>query len=161
MMPPLAGGLCFLVSFSLFDIKFIYLLFCPHDIPQNKIVSANLRSIPNMVKHSLPSMEVLKTYGTEQQIAQIQFPNGLDIVHFEFMHSQFLIGIRRKLAPIEIAFKQNWGGRHGSAVNRGIGISISKLRILFNLITEILPPPPSNSDSPVLEVAILDFAESH
>ena len=46
----------------------------------------DLGPIPNMIKHSFPSVKALETNGTMKEIADIVFPNGFNIVDFEGMH---------------------------------------------------------------------------
>ena len=87
-----------------------------------------------MVKNPFPSVEVLQTYGTEQIVTKVIFPNGFDLMDSKRMQSQLLLGWCRKRATIHTA---SIGGRLlGRAVDCGrgaIAIGIPTLSIFLNL----------------------------
>jgi len=107
-----------------------------------------------MVKNPFPSVEVLQTYGTEQIVTKVIFPDGFDLMDSKRMQSQLLLGWCRKRATIHTA---SIGDRLlGRAVDCGrgaIAIGIPTLRILFDLSPKIFAIGP-NSSAPILKGAI-------
>ena len=155
MVPSFARSLGLLMAIGLTCIKLGDLSISPHSISQHQIVPTNLRTIPNMVKHSLPSVEVLKANGTMHMVSEVVFPYRFNLMDFKHVNCKFLTSVSFKSALSFAALEGEWLlGRAGRPPFRsaggGKGISISKFRKLFNVTNKSLSIAP-NVRRPVLE----------
>jgi len=99
-------------------------------------------------------VEIFQTYGTEQKITKVVFPDGFNLMDSKRMHCKLLFGRCRKGATLHTTSKGGW--LLGRAVGCGRGaIAIGKptLRILFDLSPKIFAIGP-NLPAPILEGAI-------
>ena len=69
MVPSFARCLGALVAIGFTCIKLGDLGISPHSISQHQIVPTNLRTIPNMIKDSFPSVEMLEANGTMDMVS--------------------------------------------------------------------------------------------
>ena len=141
MVPPFARGLGARVALCITSIKLGDLCISPHSIPQHQIVPTNLRTIPNMIKYPLPSVEVLEANGTMHMVSEVVSPNGFHLMDFKHVNSKFLTGVSLEVAFSSIALESHrLFGRTGPIrAGRGNkGISISKFGELFNMTNETL-----------------------
>ena len=75
MMSSLSSSLGLGMGTQFATIEVLDLLFGPLEISYDQIVSANFRSITDMVKNPFPRVKILETHKTKQQITKIPFPN--------------------------------------------------------------------------------------
>ena len=105
MMPSFARCLGALVAIGFTCIKLGDLSISPHSISQHQIVPTNLRTISNMIKQSLPRVEVLKTNGTMHMVSEVVFPYRFNLMDFKHVNCKFLTSVSSKLTISTIASK--------------------------------------------------------
>ena len=108
MMPSFARCLGALVAIGFTCIKLGDLSISPHSISQHQIVPTNLRTIPNMVKHPLPSVEVLEANGTMHMVSEVVFPYRFNLMDFKHVNCKFLTSVSFKYAISSVAFEGQW-----------------------------------------------------
>ena len=143
-MPSFARCLGALVAIGFTCIKLGDLGISPHSISQHQIVPTCLRSVPNMVQHPFPSVEVFETNVTMHMVSEVIFPNGFNLMHFEHVNCKLLTSVSFKFAIISIAGKGvrllGTAGRPTPIRSAGgdKGISISKFRKLYDITNKAL-----------------------
>ena len=161
MMPSLASGLGFGMVHSIILIHVGDFCICPHFVTKsyNKIMPAGFRLVSDMIKNPFPSVEVLQTYGTEQIVTKVIFPDGFDLMDSKRMQSQLLLGWCRKRATINTTCKGGWLLGRAVGCGRGaIAVSKSTFRIFFNLSSKVFAIVP-NLPAPILETAVQSSRE--
>ena len=108
MMPSFARCLGALVAIGFTCIKLGDLSISPHSISQHQIVPTNLRTIPDMIKQSLPSVEVLKTNGTMHMVSEVVFPYRFNLMDFKHVNCKFLTRVSLESAIGFVALEGEW-----------------------------------------------------